>query len=146
MSQPAVAAPVPLPFELVYSDGEPLETEWHTFQFPLLRELILQAMTERGRSDFFVGGDMFVYYSLEQAWDVKTGKKYFRGPDVFFVDGVESVGCRKAWVAWEEGGRLPDVIIELLSPSTAKIDRNDKRDLYARTFKTPEYFLTSRKP
>jgi Uma2 family endonuclease len=141
MSQPAVAALAPLPFELVYSDGEPLETEWHTLQFPLLRELIRQAMTERGRSDFFVGGNMFVYYSLQQAWEVKKGKKHFRGPDVFWVGDVESAGCRKAWVSWEEGGRLPDVIIELLSPSTAEIDRNDKRELYARVFQTPEYFL-----
>jgi hypothetical protein len=33
MSQPAIAL-VPLPFELVYDDGEPLETEWHTIQYP----------------------------------------------------------------------------------------------------------------
>ena len=141
MSQPAVAALAPLPFELVYSDGEPLETEWHTLQFPLLRELIRQALTERERSDFFVGGNIFVYYSLQQAWEVKKGKKYFRGPDVFWVGDVESAGAARPWVSWEEGGRLPDVIIELLSPSTAEIDRNDKRDLHARVFQTPEYFL-----
>jgi hypothetical protein len=47
-------------------------------------------------------------------------------------------------VAWEEGGRLPDVIVELLSPSTAKIDRTVKKDLYARAFHTPEYFLYDR--
>ena len=44
MSQPAAAALAPLPFELVYDDGEPLETEWHTIQYPLLRDLIQQAM------------------------------------------------------------------------------------------------------
>jgi hypothetical protein len=33
MSQPAIAL-APLPFELVYDDGEPLETEWHTIQYP----------------------------------------------------------------------------------------------------------------
>jgi Uma2 family endonuclease len=98
-------------------------------------------MTERGRTDFFAGGDMFVYYSYEQARDVASGRPYFRGPDVFYVDGVERRRERKAWVAWEEGGRLPDVIVELLSPSTAKIDRTVKKDLYARTFRTPEYFL-----
>jgi Uma2 family endonuclease len=141
MSQHAAAALAPLPFELVYSDGEPLETEWHTWQFPLLRELIRQAMAEHGRSDFFVGGDMFVYYSFEQARDVAKGRPYFRGPDVFWVGGVEAGRLRKAWVSWEEGGRLPDVIVELLSPSTAVIDRTVKKDLYARVFRTPEYFL-----
>ena len=138
MSQPALAS---LPFELVYSDGEPLETNWHRIQMNLLIDLIYQVMTERGRTDFFAGGDMFVYYSYEQARDVAAGRPYFRGPDVFYVAGVEIRRERKAWVAWEEGGRLPDVIVELLSPSTAKIDRTVKKDLYARTFRTPEYFL-----
>jgi Uma2 family endonuclease len=138
MSQPALAS---LPFELVYSDGEPLETNWHRIQMNLLIDLIYQVMTERGRTDFFAGGDMFVYYSYEQARDVAAGRPYFRGPDVFYAAGVEVRRERKAWVAWEEGGRLPDVIVELLSPSTAKIDRTVKKDLYARTFRTPEYFL-----
>jgi Uma2 family endonuclease len=141
MSQPAVSALAPLPFELVFSDGEPLESEWHSIQFPFLRELIRQAMAEQGRSDFYAGGDMFVYYSLQQAEDVAKGKKYFRGPDVFWVDGADPRRHRKGWVAWEEGGRLPDVIVELLSPSTAEIDRTVKKDLYARVFRTAEYFL-----
>jgi Uma2 family endonuclease len=141
MSRPAVSALAPLPFEFIYSDGEPLETEWHTEQIPLLKEVIRQAMAERGRSDFFVGGNMFVYYSVEQARDVAKGRPYFRGPDVFWVGGAKPGGLRKAWVAWEEGGRLPDVIVELLSPSTAEIDRTVKKGLYARVFRAAEYFL-----
>jgi Uma2 family endonuclease len=140
MSQPAVSALAPLPFDLVYSDGEPLDNEWHTWQFPLLRDQIFDAMVERGEKDFYVGGDMFVYHSRKQAEDVARGKPYFRGPDVFWVGGV-APRPRKCWVAWEEGGRLPDVIIELLSPSTAEIDRTEKRDLYARVFRTKEYYL-----
>jgi Uma2 family endonuclease len=139
MSQPARAL-APLPFELVFSDGEPLESEWHTYQFPFLRDLIGQAMAEQGRDDFYAGGNMFVYYSYQQAEDVVKGKKYFRGPDVFWVGGVKP-GYRDGWVSWEEGGRLPDVIVELLSPSTAHIDRKDKRKLYAEVFHTAEYYL-----
>jgi Uma2 family endonuclease len=147
MSQPAVAALAPLPFELVLDDGEPLETEWHTLEYPLLRELIRQAMVEQGRRDFYTGGNMFVYYSLAQARDVadevRNGgeRRAFRGPDVFWVGGVDPDRERKVWIAWEEGGRLPDVIVELLSPSTARKDRTEKRDLYARVFGTAEYFL-----
>ncbi|HEX9944687.1 MAG TPA: Uma2 family endonuclease [Thermoanaerobaculia bacterium] len=141
MSQPAVAALAPLPFELVYSDGEPLETRWHFLQIALFLEVIRRAMAERGRSDFYVAGDMFVYHSRQQAEDVAKGKPYFRGPDVFWVGGVDPQRDRKCWVAWEEGGRLPDVIVELLSPSTAKIDRTVKKDLYARVFRTAEYYL-----
>ena len=146
MSQPAVAL-APLPFELVLDDGEPLETEWHTLQYPLLRKLIRVAMAEQGRTDFYTGGNMFVYYSLEQARAVSEEMtkrlpwRAFRGPDVFWVGGVDPNRERQAWISWEEGGRLPDVIIELLSPKTAKKDRTEKRDLYARVFRTAEYFL-----
>ena len=147
MSQPAVAALAPLPFELVYDDGEPLETEWHTWELPLLRELMCEAMEEQGRTDFYAGMNMFVYYSVEQAREValevregKVPRTAFRGPDVFWVGGIDSRN-RKVWVSWEEGGRLPDVIFEMSSPSTAEVDRTVKKDLYARVFRAKEYFL-----
>jgi Uma2 family endonuclease len=147
MSRPAAAAPARLPFELILDDGEPLETEWHNLELSLLREVICQAMAERGRTDFYVGANMFVYYSVAQAQDVaeevKNGveQRAFRGPDVFWVGGVDPNRDRQVWLAWEEDGRLPDVIVELLSPSTAHKDRTEKKDLYARVFRTAEYFL-----
>jgi Uma2 family endonuclease len=147
MSQSAAAVSAPLPFELVYDDGEPLESPWHTYELPLLRQLILQAMEEDGRTDFYVGVNAFVYYSVEQAREIAEEeakglpKRAFRGPDVFWVGSVDPNRERKAWIAWEEGGRLPDVVFEMLSPSTAKKDRTEKRDLYARVFRTAEYFM-----
>jgi Uma2 family endonuclease len=147
MSQPAAAALAPLPFELVYDDGEPLETEWHTYELPLMRDLIGQAMAEQGRTDFYAGMNMFVYYSVEQAREVAEeeakGKprRAFRGPDVFWVGGVDPERERRIWISWEEDGRLPDVIFEMLAPATAKKDRTEKRDLYSRVFGTAEYFL-----
>jgi Uma2 family endonuclease len=149
MSRPAVAALAPLPFELVYDDGVPLESRWHRLQMNLLIDGIRQGMAERERTDYFVGGNMFVYYSYEQARDVAAGRSYFRGPDVFYVSGVAIGRERNAWVTWEEEGRLPEVIFELLSPSTAGVDRTEKKALYAHTFRTAEYFLYepgSRKP
>jgi len=146
MSQPTAAAITPLPFELVCDDGEPLETEWHTYELPLLRGLIRRAMAEQARTDFYTGANMFVYYSVEQAREVaeeeekKLPQQAFRGPDVFWVGGVED-HKRKIWIAWEEDGRLPDVVFEMLSPSTANKDRTEKRDLYARVFRAAEYFL-----
>jgi Uma2 family endonuclease len=146
MSQP-VRALAPLPFDLVYDDGEPLETNWHVQQIHLMTHLIRRAMEEQGRTDFFTAGNVFVYYSVEQAREValeEAGggeKRAFRGPDVFWVGGVDPNPDRRIWIAWEEDGRLPDLILELLSPSTAKIDRTVKKDLYARVFGTSEYFL-----
>ena len=104
-------------------------------------------MAEQGRTDFYVGGNNFVYYSVEQAREVAQEeeqglkKRAFRGPDVFWVGGVDPTREREAWIAWEEDGRLPDFILELLSPSTARNDRTVKKDLYARVFGTSEYFL-----
>jgi Uma2 family endonuclease len=146
MSQP-VRALAPLPFELVIDDGEPLDSPWHRDQMYLSLELIHQAMAEQGRTDFYVGGNNFVYYSVEQAQEVALEeeqggrKRAFRGPDVFWVGGVDPTPKREAWIAWEEDGRLPDFILELLSPKTAKNDRTVKKDLYARIFGTSEYFL-----
>ena len=142
MSQP-VASALDLPFELVYEDGIPMDDYRHVLQMHLLMQTVRQLMAERGRSDYFTAGNIFVYHSLDQARDVARGRPYFRGPDFFLVDGVapQPGEKRKAWAAWEEGGRLPDLIVELLSPSTAEIDRTVKRDLYSRVFRTREYYL-----
>ncbi len=94
MSQP-IRALAPLPFDLVYDDGEPLETHWHAQQIPLITHLIRRAMLEQGRTDFFTGGNLFVYYSVEQAREVALEeeqglkKRAFRGPDVFWVGGID---------------------------------------------------------
>ncbi len=144
MSQPAGSALAPLPFELVYSDGEPLESNWHVNQITLFKESVQQAMKERSRTDYFVAGNMFVYYSLEQAQAIAADindRQHYRGPDIFYVGGVDGRNDRNAWVAWEEGGRYPEVIVELLSHTTATKDRTTKKDLYAHVFRTPEYFL-----
>jgi Uma2 family endonuclease len=41
---------------------------------------------------------------------------------------------------WEEGGKYPNVIVELLSDSTATIDRGLKKQIYQDIFRTPDYF------
>jgi Uma2 family endonuclease len=61
-----------------------------------------------------------------------------RGPDVFAVLGVPRRE-RKSWVVWEEG-KGPDVIVELLSDSTAHIDKGEKKQVYQDQLRVPEYF------
>jgi len=80
-----------------------------------------------------VGGNKFVYYSLKQ-----IHQQDFKCPDVFVVMRVPS-GERKSWVVWEEG-KTPDLIIELLSESTAKEDKTNKKLLYQNQLKVAEYF------
>jgi len=135
-------APVPAPplprIKLLEGDGEPLESDWHVVQIHLLDELVRQLW--HGRTDFFCGGNMFIYYSLRQARSVKRGRPLYKGPDFFVVKDVDGTKPRKYWAVWEEEGRYPDVIVELLSPSTAQKDKVDNLRLYAHTFRTPEYF------
>ena len=47
---------------------------------------------------------------------------------------------RQSWFFWGEKGQYPHVIVEILSDSTAKVDRTKKKELYQNIFRTPNYF------
>lgn len=119
--------------ELPEEDGEPSESEWHRAQINLLIDVVKYRWHDR--QDFYAGGNMFVYYSTEQ-----TRRREYKGPDFFVVKGVDGRYLRRKWVVWEEKGRFPNVIVELLSPSTAAEDLGNKKDLYEHTFHTTDYF------
>jgi Uma2 family endonuclease len=119
----------------LYSDEPEMESSLHYMQLLLLVTCLEWAWRER--DDFFVGANLTIYFSRQQ-----LKKHDFRGPDLFLVKNTTRLP-RKSWVVWEEDGRYPDLIIELLSDSTADNDRNLKRDLYAERFHTPEYFYFS---
>ncbi|MDY7012019.1 MAG: Uma2 family endonuclease [Cyanobacteriota bacterium] len=125
------------PTDLPYDDGEPLESAKHrTAMNVLIRacEFYLFQHNQLG----YCGGNMFLYYSAAQVRNPD-----FRGPDFFLVlDALpESQKSRKYWAIWDEEGRYPDLIIELMSPSTAKIDTEEKKSLYERTFRTQDYIV-----
>jgi Uma2 family endonuclease len=127
--------PVPPPGEdeLPFSDGEPMESERHAEQQHLLTSSLKRAWKDR--DDVYIGGNMFVYFS-----ELQAKKNDFRGPDVFVVLDT-SRRERKSWVVWAEGGRTPDVVIELLSDSTAQIDRGEKMRTYAKLLRVANYYL-----
>lgn len=118
--------------DLPCDDGIPMETEQHVLQMFLLIET-LRAYWE-GRDDVYVGGNMFVYFSPDQVYTHD-----FRGPDVFVAQGVKK-RVRKSWVVWQEG-KPPDVVIELMSESTADFDKTEKKRVYQDKLQAPEYFL-----
>ncbi|HLO46978.1 MAG TPA: Uma2 family endonuclease [Kamptonema sp.] len=123
-----------LPINLITDDGEPMESNNHRISMNLLIQSLKYHW--RNREDFFVGGNMFVYYSANQ-----VRNQDFKGPDFFVVLDVDGRVNRDAWIAWEEDGRMPDVVIELMSPSTAEGDLTTKKDIYERTLKTQDYFV-----
>jgi Uma2 family endonuclease len=114
------------------SDEPPLETTLHLQQMILLLNCLHWIWQDR--DDYFAAGNLTVYYSPR-----KRKSEDFRGPD-FFVALDTQPHPRKSWIIWEEDGKYPNVIVELLSASTAEVDRTVKKRLYAETFRTPEYF------
>jgi Uma2 family endonuclease len=116
----------------LYSDEPPLETELHLRQIILLFKCL--EWLWRDRNDFYAAGNLTIYYS----WN-KRKTEHFRGPDFFVVLDTER-RTRKSWVVWEEEGKYPNVILEILSESTAKTDKDFKKQLYQNTFRTPDYF------
>ena len=121
-----------LPPSDLYSDEPPLETTLHLQQMMLLLNCLHWIWKDR--NDYFAAGNLTVYYSPRKRKD-----EDFRGPDFFVVLNTQP-HPRKSWMVWEEEGKYPNVIVELLSGSTATIDRDLKKRLYAETFRTPEYF------
>ncbi|WP_437719820.1 Uma2 family endonuclease [Sorangium sp. So ce861] len=126
---------VPIPpgqDELPHDDGV-IQSERHRKQMDLLIEVL--ELHWKDREDVYVSGNMAIYFS-----ELQAKKNDFRGPDVFVVlDTVRRE--RKSWVVWQEDGRTPDVVIELLSETTEKVDRTDKMRIYAKLLHVPEYYL-----
>lgn len=116
----------------IYSDEPPLESSLHLQQLILLLKCL--EWWWQDRQDFFAAGNLTIYYSPNQ-----RKSEDFRGPDFFVVLGTQR-RPRKSWVVWHEDGKYPNVIIEVLSDSTATTDRGLKKQIYQDTFRTPEYF------
>ena len=114
------------------SDEPPMETELHLRQLMLLIQSL--ELLWKDRQDFYAFGNLTIYYSPNQ-----RKSEYFRGPDFFVVLGVARKP-RKSWLVWEEDGKYPHVIIDILSDSTAETDRGLKKEIYQETFRTPNYF------
>jgi len=110
-----------------------MDSERHGKQQTLLTSSLGRAWDDR--DDFYVGGNMFIYYS-----QLQQKQNDFRGPDVFVVLDTTRRE-RKSWVVWGENGRTPDVVIELLSPSTEQVDRGEKMRIYAQLLRVSFYYL-----
>ncbi|MCA2682583.1 MAG: Uma2 family endonuclease [Microcystis sp. M038S2] len=127
-----IAPEITCPPTDLWSDEPPLESDLHLQQITILIGCLERLWQER--SNYYASGNLTIYYNEEQ-----LKKRDFCGPDFFVVLDTEK-HSRKSWVVWGEGGKYPNVIVEILSPSTANIDRNKKKNLYQNTFRTPNYF------
>lgn len=122
------------PGEIEYptSDGKPMaESDLH-------RDLgiyVIEALKAHfaSRPAVYVSGNNFVY------WEEGNPRAVI-SPDAYVVRGV-GMRPRDCYMAWKEGGRLPNVVFEFTSRKTRREDTDKKRPLYERTLRVPEYFL-----
>jgi len=119
--------------ELIEDDGEPMESDWHVKAMVLLMACIDEHL--RDRDDYYAAGNMFIYYSVEQARN-----RDFRGPDFFFLWNTNRFPIRRYWATWLENGRTPDVVVELSSPSTIDQDHGTKKKIYETVLRVGDYF------
>jgi Uma2 family endonuclease len=104
------------------SDGKPLgETDQHR---DLMTDLIFALKLFLSNRRAYVAGNLFVYFE-------EGNPKAVVAPDVFVILGVQQ-RRRRTYRAWDEGMRLPDVVIELTSKKTHVADQSTKPELYAR--------------
>lgn len=123
----------------LWSNEPPLESDRHLRQILLLLSSLewwrdRPDALEQRRNNFFAAGNLSIYYSTRQ-----RKSEDFRGPDFFVVLDTEYKE-RKSWMVWEEDGKYPNLILEILSDTTAQIDRGLKKQIYQDIFRTPEYF------
>ncbi len=127
-----IATDIVCPPTDLWSDEPPVESDLHLQQIILLLSCLDWLWQDR--NDYYASGNLTIYYNERQ-----LKQRDFCGPDFFVVLDTEK-RLRKSWVVWGEGGKYPNLIIEILSDSTANVDRKAKKELYQHTFRTPEYF------
>jgi Uma2 family endonuclease len=98
---------LPTAEDLLDSDETPVDNELQELVPTLLKHLL--SMIWGDRADWFMGIDMGIYYDPDQPPIV---------PDAFISLGVEAVkgeNLRSSYVLWEEGGILPQFVLEVVS-------------------------------
>jgi Uma2 family endonuclease len=86
-----------------------------------------------GQPDVYVSGDNFIYYQ-------EGNPRKCVSPDVYVVFGVPR-RPRDTYMVWKEGGKLPDVVIEVTSKKTRREDVTRKGPLYEKQLRIPEYYV-----
>jgi Uma2 family endonuclease len=137
--------------KLPTGDGDRMESDWHVVSISLLDELVRNHLGTP--HNYFCGGNMFIYYSVQQAKEIEEyveaetvqKKPRFKGPDFFLVKEVDGTRPRESWVVWEEDGRYPDLVVEFISSSTRRKDVDKNVGFYAKVFRVPEYFWFDRR-
>jgi Uma2 family endonuclease len=112
-------------------DGKPMaETDLHR---QIMVEVI-ETLEDLFASDpmVYVSGNLLDFYE-------EGNRRKHVAPDVFVVRGIPKHPARDHYLMWEEG-RGPNLVIEVTSKTTQRVDRTKKLKIYRDVIKVPEYF------
>lgn len=112
------------------SDGQPM-TESDATRDYLLYCIEVLRLYFKSRPNVYVSGNLFIYYE-------EGNPKASVSPDVFIIFGVNN-RKRRSYKTWQEGGKLPNFVLEVTSRSTKRQDEEEKPRLYA-NLGIEEYF------
>ncbi|WP_008307870.1 Uma2 family endonuclease [Leptolyngbya sp. PCC 6406] len=121
---------IPDPILYPDSDGQPMTESDATRDYLLYCVEVLR-LYFKGRSHVYVSGNLFIYYE-------EGNPKAAMSPDVFVIFGVSN-RKRRSYKTWQEGGKLPNFVLEITSRSTKRQDEVEKPRLYA-SLGVQEYF------
>lgn len=135
-----------LPSESLEEPGLP--DEFHVFQPQLLRETFIPP--NYPEDQVFIASDLNLYYDPNHTL-------WFKRPDWFAVLGIprlyQQTELRLSYVVWQEGVD-PNVVVELLSPTTEKEDLGKtlretnqpptKWEVYEKILRVPYYIIFDR--
>lgn len=96
------------------------------YQFPKLTHTMdILLWRYEDRPDVLVSGDNAIYYQ-------QGNPRVHRSPDGFIAFGVDrnAIWEENGYKVWEVG-KPPDWVLEIASPSTARVDLGIKREIYA---------------
>lgn len=114
-------------------DGRPMaETPIHGDALIHLVDVLKRWFAQE--PNVYTGRNMMLYY-------VEGNPRKHVSPDAFVTLGVVKDTPRDAYFTWIEGGRGPDVVVEITSKSTRNEDLKKKFAVYQDVLRVREYFL-----
>jgi Uma2 family endonuclease len=114
-------------------DGRPMaETPIHGDALIHLVDALKQWFTQE--PNVYIGRNMMLYY-------VEGDPRKHVSPDAFVTLGIPKDTPRDAYFTWLEGGRGPDLVVEITSKSTRNEDLKKKFALYQNVLRVREYFM-----
>ena len=125
-----VQTPTQLEIEYPLPDGSPMAESDSAREYLIYGVKSLQIYFQQ-RDDVYVSGNLEIFYKQ----GVPSAKV---APDVFVVFGVRDYN-RISYKVWEEGGKVPNFVLEVTSKSTQENDEEDKPQKYAK-LGVQEYF------